>query len=90
MQTPVLKDRARWFCSILGKANAQPRLSIDESRSGSRRQSEDAMGFGRRSRASRDVTGPADGIRPPGLSDDLWQRFLQVTGLVTNLCMSQC
>ena len=45
------------------------------------------MGPGRRSRASRDVTAAADGIRPPGLSDDLWQRFLQVRILdILHLC----
>lgn len=47
------------------------------------------MGLGRRSRASHDVTATADSIRPPGLSDDLWQRFLQVCILGIRLCQVQ-
>lgn len=51
---------------------------MDESRGSSRRQTGEGQMLGRQSRASRDLAATSEDIRPTGLSDDLWQRFLQV------------
>ncbi len=77
-------------CSILAKAAVQPRASIDESRGSFRRQTGDGPQLGRQSRASRDIPAPSESIRPPGLSDDLWQRFLQVYNHLLIKTISLC